>query len=95
MYADKCWLMDFLADPSIDLWWSAKQSKPAHGPWKQYKKYCRKERKSSKEKQTVTQFERRESQTKSSSTESEVIDIDSHNSAGDAEETLRKKRICY
>ena len=60
--ADKCPLQEFLVDPSIDLWWNAKQRKPAHGPRKQYKKCCRKERKSSKEKQTVTraQFEGRE-----------------------------------
>ena len=47
---------------NLDLWWNAKQRKPAHGPRKQYKKRCRKERKSSKEKQTVTraQFEGRE-----------------------------------
>jgi len=39
---DKCPLKDFLADPSIELWWGAKQRRPSHGPRNHYKKRCSK-----------------------------------------------------
>ena len=54
-----------------------------------------KERKSSKEKQTITHCESRETESSTSSIENEVIVIDNHNSAGTLMKriVLKKQRV--